>query len=1064
MGSHSPIASEQSARHSDMRPRPAGSGEPNRASATATRARLVRWLIVSAVAIAAVIVVGTCLIISSLRHHALADSRREVRNLALMLAEASDRSIQAVELVQKSLIDRMERLGISSAAEYRDRMSGYDVHLLLKNTISGLPHVETITIFDAQGKLVNYNRSWPLQQLNVGDRDYFKALLADPNLVSSTSQPLRNRTTGTWSLYLARKFFGPGKELLGVVVGGLELKSFEDLFGSLALEKGMDIALLRDDGTLLAQHPHVDSAIGTKELGARLSEDNTATADGNSMRIVSVHGLTRHPAVISVTAQTTPMLADWRTESWYLVGAAALMVIMIGGIAFITLRQFGSYTLVLQARSDQAKAESARQAAEAVMAEREMAQERLNQQKQQLDAAIDNMPQGLVMFNADARLVVCNERYMQMYGLTRDIATPGRKLRDIIAHRIAKGGLDADANHFAANVAEKVRAGEIWKNVAELTDGRSIDIMTRPVAGGGWVATHEDITERRRAERHLQRTEKFLATVIENVPTTITVKDAHDLKYLLINQAGERYFGLLRSEIVGKTAHELFPQASADLIVSHDRELLASRKEAFIDEHPVHTPAGEHRLVTARRLPIQDENGEPQYLLSLIEDVTERKQAERRIAHIQQHDAVTGLPNRTALAKHLADRMERAAQNRAGFTLLCVDIDRFKEVNDVFGQTVGDSLMREISHRLQAVSEGAFLAHVGSDEFVMTTADGSEPAAAEVLCERVLAAMAEKIDIEGHQFVIGLSIGVAVFPADGEDATALLGNADAALHRAKAEGRATYRFFEAGLDQRLRDRRALHHDLLTAIEHGELNLNYQPQAKIDGEFIGFEALLRWNHPTRGMVPPAEFIPLAEESGQILAIGEWVLRQACREAASWPRPLQVAVNVSPVQFRGGDIVGLVHGILLETGLPASRLEIEITEGTLLGDFSHAVSILRRLKLLGVQIAMDDFGTGYSSLSYLRSIPFDKIKIDRSFVMSLGKDKQAGALMRGVIDLAHSLGLPVLAEGVETNEQLEMLRAGSCNEVQGYLIGRPRPIEFYGGLIGQETAGLGSALAS
>jgi diguanylate cyclase (GGDEF)-like protein/PAS domain S-box-containing protein len=1047
-----------------MRLRPAGSGEHSHVSARATRTRLVRWLVISAVAIAAVIVVGTCLIISSLRNHALADSRREIRNLAYMLAEASDRSIQAVELVQKSLIDRMERLGISSPAEYQDRMSGYDTHLLLKDTISGLPHVETLTIFDAQGKLVNYNRSWPLPPLEVGDRDYFRALRADPNLVSSASEPLRNRTTGTWSLFLARKFFGPGKELLGVVVGGLELQSFEDLFGSLALEKGMDIALLGEDGTLLAQHPHVDSTIGTRELLARLSEDNTATAEENPTRIVSVHGLTRHPAVVSVAAQTTPMLADWRTESWYLVGAATLMVIMIGGIAFITLRQFGSYALVLKARSDQAKAESARQAAEAVMAERELAQERLNQQKQQLDAAIDNMPQGLVMFNADARLVVCNERYMQMYGLTRDIATPGRKLRDIIAYRIEKGMLDADANHFSTKVLEKVRAGETWRSIAELTDGRSIDVMTRPLKGGGWLATHEDITERRRAERHLQRTEKFLATVIENVPTTITVKDARDLKYLLVNQAGERYFGLLRSEIVGRTAHDLFPQASADLIVSHDRQLLASKKDVFIDEHPIHTPAGEHRLVTARRLPIQDENGEPQYLLNLIEDITERKQAERRIAHIQQHDALTGLPNRAALASHLADTMQRAAQSRSGFTLLCVDLDRFKEVNDVFGQKVGDGLMRKISRRLQDASDGAFLAHVGSDEFVMTTAEGSEPAAAEVLCERMLAAMAEKIDIEGRQFLIGLSIGVAVFPADGEDATALLGNADAALHRAKAEGRASYRFFEAGLDRRLRDRRALHHDLLAAIEHDELTLNYQPQAKIDGEYIGFEALLRWNHPARGLVPPAEFIPLAEESGQILAIGEWVLRQACREAASWPRPLQVAVNVSPVQFRRGDIVGLVHSVLLETGLPASRLEIEITEGTLVGDFSHAVSILRRLKLLGVQIAMDDFGTGYSSLSYLRSIPFDKIKIDRSFIINLVKDKQAAALLRGVVDLTHSLGLPVLAEGVETQEQLEMLREAGCNEVQGFLIGRPRPIEFYCGLLGDATAELGSALAS
>jgi diguanylate cyclase (GGDEF)-like protein/PAS domain S-box-containing protein len=1059
METESSIAGERS-----VRTEPRALPTAQRARVSTTRTRFVRWLVISAIAIAAAIVVGTGLLISSLRTHALADSRREVRNLAYMLAEASDRSIQAIELVQRSLTDRMERLGIATAAEYRERMSGYDAHSLLKDTISGLPHVETIAIFDARGKLVNYSRSWPAPPLNVADRDYFEALLADPNLTASVSQPLRNRTTGTWSLYLARKFSGPNRELLGIVVGGLELKSFQDLFSSLALDRSMNIALLRDDGTLLAQYPHIDAAIGTKDLHARLSEDNTAAAEEDPTRIVSVHGLTRLPLVVSVAAQSTAMLADWRTEAWYLAGAAALIVMMIGGIAFITLRQFGSYALLLKARSDQTKAESARQSAEAVMTERELAQERLNRQKQQLDAALDNMPQGLVMFNADARLVVCNERYTEMYRLGRDIVTPGRTLRDIIAYRVGKGDLDADADEYAAKVLERVSKGEPWKSDAELTDGRSIDVMTRPMEGGGWVATHDDVTERRRAERHLQRTERFLATVIENVPTTITVKDARDLKYLLINQAGERYFGLLRSEIIGQTAHDLFPQASADLIVSHDKQLLASGKEVFIDEHPVQTPAGEHRLVTARRLPIQDENGEPQYLLSLIEDVTERKQAERRIAYVQQHDALTGLPNRTLLAKHLADKMQRTAQGHASFALLCVDLDRFKEVNDVFGQAVGDALMREVAGRLQTASEGAFLAHVGSDEFVLATADGSEPAAAEILCERILAAMAGRIEIEEHQFVCGLSIGIAMFPADGEDATALLGNADAALHRAKAEGRATYRFFEAGLDQRLRDRRALHHDLLTAIEHGELSLNYQPQAKIDGAFIGFEALLRWSHPTRGMVPPADFIPLAEESGQILAIGEWVLREACREAASWPRPLQVAVNMSPIQFRHGDIVGLVHAVLLETGLPASRLEIEITEGTLVGDFSHAVSILRRLKLLGVQIAMDDFGTGYSSLSYLRSIPFDKIKVDRSFVMNLGKDDQADALMHGVVDLAHSLGLPVLAEGVETKEQLEMLREASCNEVQGYLIGRPRPIEFYGHLTGVATIEHGAALAS
>jgi diguanylate cyclase (GGDEF)-like protein/PAS domain S-box-containing protein len=1043
---------------------PPGAGESPRATTAASRTGLVRWLIASAVAIAGAIVVGTVLIVSSLHRHALIDSQREIRNLAYMLAEESDRSMQAVELLQKSLIDRMERLGIASAADYRDRMSGYEVHQLLNDSISGLPHVETLSIFDAHGSLVNYNRSWPAPSLEVGDRDYFEALIADPNRASSVSQPLRNRTTGTWSLYLARKFLGPNREILGVVVGGLELKSFEDLFGSLVLDQGMDIALLRDDGTLLAQHPHVDAAIGTKDLRQRLLEDNTAVSDNTSARIVAMHALARHPAAVSVAAQSTPMLADWRTEAWYLVGAAVLIIVMIGAVATVTLRQFGSYALLLKARSDQAKAEAARLATEAVMAERELAREQLNEHKQQLDAAIDNMPQGFVMCDAEARIVFCNPRYMEMYHLPPDVAARGRRLHDVLAHCVAAGIFEADPDEIVGRILGDVCAGNSSRRIATLADGRMIDMLFQPLKNGGWISLHEDITERRRAERQLVRAERFLATVIENVPTTITVKDARDLKYLLINQAGERYFGLLRSEIIGRTAHDLFPHASADLIVSHDRQLLSAGKELFIDEHPVQTPAGQHRLVTARRLPIQDENGEPQYLLSLIEDVTERKQAEKRIAHIQQHDVLTGLPNRTLLAKHLLEKMERANTGHARFALLSVDLDRFKEVNDVFGQAMGDAVMREVSRRLEAAADGAFLAHVGSDEFVLTTADGPAAPAAEVLCERVLAALAEKIEIDDHQFLVGASIGVAMFPADGEDATALLGNADAALHRAKAEGRATYRFFEADLDRRLRDRRALHHDLLGAIERGELSLHYQPQAKIGGDFIGFEALLRWNHPTRGMVPPAEFIPLAEESGQILAIGEWVLRQACREAASWPRPLQIAVNVSPVQFRGTDIVGLIHAVLLETGLPANRLEVEITEGMLVRDFSHAVSILRRLKLLGVQIAMDDFGTGYSSLSYLRSIPFDKIKIDRSFVVNLGRDEQAGALMRGVIDLAHSLDLPVLAEGVETKDQFEMLQEAACDEVQGYLIGRPRPIEFYAPLVGATAAAGESALAS
>jgi predicted signal transduction protein with EAL and GGDEF domain len=308
-----------------------------------------------------------------------------------------------------------------------------------------------------------------------------------------------------------------------------------------------------------------------------------------------------------------------------------------------------------------------------------------------------------------------------------------------------------------------------------------------------------------------------------------------------------------------------------------------------------------------------------------------------------------------------------------------------------------------------------------------------------------------------------MSIGVAVYPTDGADTLVLLANADAALYRAKSEGRGSIRFFESNMDKRLRERRALQHDLRSAASRGEFVLFYQPQASIDGEITGFEALVRWNHPLRGTVPPGEFIPLAEESGLIISLGEWILREACREAASWRKPLRIAINFSPIQFRHGDLPALVHSVLLETGLAADRLEIEITEGVLIGDFSRALSILRRLKTLGVRIAMDDFGTGYSSLSYLQAFPFDKIKIDRAFVANLDRNPQSAAIIRAVIGLGRGLDLPVVAEGVETKEQLAFLKREDCNEVQGYLIGRPEPIEQYSKLVGWQPSNV-IALAS
>ncbi len=434
--------------------------------------------------------------------------------------------------------------------------------------------------------------------------------------------------------------------------------------------------------------------------------------------------------------------------------------------------------------------------------------------------------------------------------------------------------------------------------------------------------------------------------------------------------------------------------------------------------------------------------------------MTDHTRARDQIAHMALHDPLTELPNRAAFNGKLAATVATAASASKTFSLLSIDLDRFKEVNDVFGHAAGDELLCEIGRRLRDAAAGAFLARLGGDEFALIITDPAQ--SSEAVAARLQQAMTADIAVGDERVHMGLSIGVAAFPSDGADVTALIANADAALYRAKTAGGGTIRFFEATMDERLRERRALQHELNTAIDNAELTLYYQPQARVGGEMIGFEALVRWHHPLRGVIPPGTFIPLAEESNLIAEMGEWILREACREAASWPTPLTVAVNLSPIQFRHGDLPSMVHTILLETGLAPHRLELEITEGVLINDFTRAVAMLRRLKALGVSIAMDDFGTGYSSLSYLQSFPFDKIKIDRTFISNLAENHYSATIVRAVIGLGRGLNLPVLAEGVETAAQLEFLARESCDEVQGYHIGRPAPIAQYATVVGREAS--------
>lgn len=798
-----------------------------------------------------------------------------------------------------------------------------------------------------------------------------------------------------------------------------------------------------------------------------------------------------------------------------------------------------------------------------------------------VSSAMNNLNQGVVMTDAQRRVIFCNDRYLEIYGLTRSDLWSGMTGYDILELRRKRGVLAVSDDDFYEKAASPNGL------ISELPDGRAILVKYFILPNGGSVATHLDVSEQRKLSRQLASTKQFLETVLDNVPACVAAKNIEDGRYIFANRAYERFWGFSRDQVVGKNARELFGPKSAASIEATDRaallapegqyrnefevevqrdqtrrmvasirivvrnesnkpefllvvfeditdrqslsmelestkkflelvvdnipvaliveqvkdgryllanrsaetilnrrreeatgltasdifnakeaKLIIARDEAAIkkrgmitEEHPISTKDG-LRLFLTRRATVLNDAGEPQYLIKTHEDVTNRRQTELRMAHMAYHDGLTDLPNRAAFLQALNQMIEACEGTDEEFAVLCVDLDGLKEVNDVFGHALGDKLLIEVAQRLQDTARGGLVARLSGDEFGLII-DGKQPDAGLALAQQLGEALAPEFHIDGRAVRAGISTGMSVFPHNGPDGASLLANAGAALFRAKQKSRGTISLYQPEMDQQIRDRRVLHQDLSKAIKNGELSLAFQPQgiarnSVAESEIIGFEALARWQHPVRGQVSPAEFIPIAEESGLIVEMGEWILRQVCREAASWPKPLQVAVNLSPAQFMHGDVVGLVHSILIETGLAPGRLELEITEGVLIEDFDRGLALLRRLKALGVRISMDDFGSGYSSLSYLQAFPFDKIKIDRAFIMNLGRNPQSAAIVRAVIDLGHGLEMSIIAEGVETIDQLTFLAREGCDGVQGYLLGKPLPIGQYAGLVGRVEA--------
>ncbi len=574
---------------------------------------------------------------------------------------------------------------------------------------------------------------------------------------------------------------------------------------------------------------------------------------------------------------------------------------------------------------------------------------------------------------------------------------------------------------------------------AELPDGRWLRISQNTTRDGGSIIVCSDTTLVKAQQAALKATNLWLDSALANLSQGLCLFDRNN-----------------RLQVFNRQFCELFQLGDSDVKQGMSLEMLIARSfaanrsrrpvQVFLDKVMPRIKRGEHitkllrmddgRLVMTSHRPLEDGSW-----LATYEDVTERLQAQEKINFMARHDALTGLPNRALFAERVTSALI-AAKAGLSFALLCLDLDNFKQVNDTLGHPFGDELLRAVAVSLKGcLREIDMVARLGGDEFAIVQPLTAGDEEASILARRICKALSAPFEIEGHRITVGVSIGISLAPADGASYGKLLKNADVALYKAKANGRNTWCYFENEMDEHLQSRRLLELDLREAIEKEQLELHYQPIFDVaEHQVCGVEALVRWRHPTRGLVAPSAFIPLAEEIGYITRIGDWVLQRACRDAATWRQPISVAVNVSAAQFRDG-LVAKVVEVLFDTGLAANRLDLEITESVLLSNSAPTLIALNELRALGIKISMDDFGTGYSSLSYLRSFPFDKVKIDQSFTRDVCATVEASAIMRTVIALCRSLGTRTTAEGVESEEQLDFLRAEHCHEAQGFHLSVP-----------------------
>ena len=766
------------------------------------------------------------------------------------------------------------------------------------------------------------------------DTEYFRTHANAQSDELAISKPQIDSNTGNWSLQLSRRIENRDGSFDGVAVATLDPAYLTRIYNSVNIGNYGYIRVIGFDGIVRATSGHGPSSLGKDFSGADLFNRIPIALSGwyytssglsdNVQRLIAYRSVDGYPIVITVGLAAPEIFSrlEAQRRSGHIL-AIILTLLILTVTAFSVRGQLS----------------------------RESAKKRLEHANMFLNATVANMPHGICMFGPDKKLVLANDLYSTMYGLDPAHIRPGTTLPQIIAARIAVGCCPKDTQKYATDRIEEAFLPDPGYLVDELKDGRTFAVSRRAMPDGGSVAVHQDITAHLQAEKQLEEAKQFLNSIIENIPIAVVVKDATTRKFVLVNRAFEAMLKVSKSGVLGKTVFDIYRTKDAKRINVSDSEALAGEFGAYASDYEVEMPDGDSRVLSTNRIVVRDSQGVARHLIVVIDDVTEKKKSEQRIAFMAHHDVLTGLPNRLAIMEKIEEAIARHRRRGDSFAVLLLDLDRFKYVNDTLGHAVGDALLRETAVRLKgSLRETDVLARLGGDEFaIVQDRENGQHNSTFALADRITEIISKPFNIEGNEVNIATSIGIALAPEHATSSESLMKMADLALYRAKAGGRNRYRVFDPEMSMAASARHELEGELRRAIQKDELELHYQPIVDTKTLSVcGAEALIRWRHPTKGMILPDQFIPLAEETGMITQIGEWLLQTACTEAAGWPNGVKVAVNLSAVQFRKNNLIDVVICALAQSGLAPERLELEITETALIESATECLPVLRQFK--------------------------------------------------------------------------------------------------------------------